>query len=853
MRNKLSVLLLFVFAFYVGNISAKTKDKSTKVTKMLFSNPVNINLPAFNQTKSVDGKKYKYKGYLQTDNFNPLFKINSNYSSYYNNTEIKFEERNLNKKSIFNISGVSSNSIVFANSYFENDKWTEFDFSLNTSNIFELYIDDKKISSNYSEIDNNKNFDAKIKLEKGRHQIFIKFIKIKRDVKFSLSSKTPNFKTSLDNFEYNSIDKILFGTKLSSTSISPNGKYIMLRYAFAKKTSDKTKHSVIVKDLRNDKIIRIFRDGQESNIEWVPNSNSISYCLKRIDTYDLVSFDLKLKEEKLIASGIKKISSYSWTPDKSKIIYSVNKDYSEEWKTKKFQGMEDRLPWYRNRSQLYLLYTESGNIVKLTHGKYTSSLNDISKDSKKIVFTQSRPDYNEYPYDKQDLFQMDLETFKTETIWKDNKFGGYVQYSPDAKNLLVSAGPSCFGELGINKGEQKWVNNYDGQLFIYNIKTKKADPITVNFGPAVSQAVWTSADNILMLTIDGDYQNIYQYNIAGRRYDKLSLREDLIRSFSIDDKAENLVYYGCGVQNPNRAWLYNLKTKSGSNLAEPEKDKFQNVKFGQVKDWNYIKSDGRKIIGRVYFPPNFDKTKKYPLIVNYYGGTTPVGRSFGGRYPLNLYAAMGYVVYVLQPSGAIGFGQEYSAEHQNNWGKTTADEIISATRFFLDKNSFVDAERVGCIGASYGGFTTLLLQTRTDIFAAAISHAGISNIASYWGEGYWGYSYSTNASAHSFPWNNRDLYINQSPLFSANKIKTPILLLHGSVDTNVPLGESIQMYQALKLLKKDVEFVQIKNQNHLITNYTKRKMWNNAIFAYFAKYLKNDDSWWNELYPDKNL
>jgi len=90
-------------------------------------------------------------------------------------------------------------------------------------------------------------------------------------------------------------------------------------------------------------------------------------------------------------------------------------------------------------------------------------------------------------------------------------------------------------------------------------------------------------------------------------------------------------------------------------------------------------------------------------------------------------------------------------------------------------------------------------------------------------------------------------------LFSADKVTTPMLLIHGSVDTNVPLGESIQMYQALKLLGKEVDFVQVKNQNHHILNYTQRILWNNTIFAYFAKHLKTKNQWWDSLYPDENL
>ncbi len=184
----------------------------------------------------------------------------------------------------------------------------------------------------------------------------------------------------------------------------------------------------------------------------------------------------------------------------------------------------------------------------------------------------------------------------------------------------------------------------------------------------------------------------------------------------------------------------------------------------------------------------------------------------------------------------------------NNWGITVADELIESTKGFLAAHPFADAKRVGAIGASYGGFMTMLLLTRTDIYAAAISHAGISNITSYWGEGYWGYLYSAIATAESFPWNRRDIYVDQSPIFAADKVTTPLLLLHGDSDTNVPLGESWQFFTALKLLGKDVELIEVADQDHHILNPAKRKIWSSTILAYFDKELKDQPEWWEELY-----
>ena len=281
--------------------------------------------------------------------------------------------------------------------------------------------------------------------------------------------------------------------------------------------------------------------------------------------------------------------------------------------------------------------------------------------------------------------------------------------------------------------------------------------------------------------------------------------------------------------------------------------KFKDISFGKTEPWNFVNKDGTTIYGRVYYPPNYDESKKYPVIVNFYGGTSPIGRSFGGRYPINNWTAGGYIVYVLQPSGATGFGQDFSALHVNGWGFDAIDDIIDGTKEFLNEHTTADSENVGCIGASYGGYTTMLIQTRTDIFKTAISHAGISSITSYWGEGYSGYSYNTAAAKYSYPWNRKDIFVQNSPVYNADKFQNSILLLHGIDDTNVPVGESLQYYTALNLLGKDVEMVLVDGQNHWIVDYDKRIKWHYTIMSWFDMKLKDQPQQWDDLYPEKNL
>jgi len=312
---------------------------------------------------------------------------------------------------------------------------------------------------------------------------------------------------------------------------------------------------------------------------------------------------------------------------------------------------------------------------------------------------------------------------------------------------------------------------------------------------------------------------------------------------------EIAVVVGAWANRPANVFSVDLRRGKSKVILDPGAERFSMVRIGDVEDYNFTTSDGTTIVGRVHYPPDFDASRKWPCIVYYYGGTSPVSRSFGGRYPKNLWAAHGYVVYVLQPSGATGFGQEFSARHVNDWGKRVSAEIVEGTKSFLAAHPFVDPERVGCIGASFGGFMTELLVTRTDVFAAAVSHAGISDITSYWGEGYWGYGYNAVSAANSFPWNRPDIYVDQSPLFAADRVTTPILLLHGTSDHNVPPGESEQFYTALKLLGKTVEYIRVKGEDHWVLDYEKRVVWSNAIVAWFDRWLKDEPDWWNAMYP----
>lgn len=644
----------------------------------------------------------------------------------------------------------------------------------------------------------------------------------------------------------------LMGKKILGVSLSPNGRFALVNYSYVYKDGT-TGNSAELTDLTNGKMLWR-EDPNNRQLAWMPMSNTLYYTAKGFSGLEMRTLDPLTLEEKVLVKDFPE-GSYNWSPKETYMIYSVPENLpAEKGDLRRIINPEDRQTEYRTRNQLFQYDLKTGLKRRLTFGTENVYLLAFSSDEKQILFSTRRDFLPEHPFTDGSLFLLNLETMKVDTIWYHDKSASWATFSPDGKKLLVKADPNAFGNIGLKIDSGQIANTFDEQLFLMDLATRKVEALTKDFDPSVQYAQWNIYDGkIYFCAEDKDYVRIFSLDPLTKKITRMPFSPDVIGGFDLALTAGKAAYFGATVSATGKVYTMDLKTQKEKLLAAPGEERLAMVEPIKVQDWNFKASDGTTIYGRFYLPPGFDATKKYPTLVYYYGGTSPTSRAFEGNYPLNLYAAMGYVVYTLQPSGTTGFGQAFSARHVNAWGDKTADEIILGTKQFCREHAFADSTKLGCFGASYGGFMTMYLQTKTDMFKAAVSHAGISSIASYWGEGYWGYSYSSAASSGSYPWNNPELYWDHSPLFHADKIKTPLLLLQGSVDTNVPIGESIQMFTALKVLGKEVDYVRIEGENHSIRNFSRKMEWQRTILAFFAKHLKGDDRWWLDMYKPTAL
>jgi dipeptidyl aminopeptidase/acylaminoacyl peptidase len=480
----------------------------------------------------------------------------------------------------------------------------------------------------------------------------------------------------------------------------------------------------------------------------------------------------------------------------------------------------------------------------------------FSHDGKKVILGLTAP-IDRRPWFRSTILELDLATSSTREIttftagWEVRPQA--FALSPSGKRLAFIGPPSEIGE-----GEEHNVYHY--RAWMVDVAGGKARPLLPELGCAFHQGggrslSWTDERTLLASVLDGTQGRFLAATFDAEGQTVLEHRFldpgcEITHEVTVSSAGPVAWIIGSDRKSPPALLRVDLDAgtsrrlttdTSGWHLATPEDIAVKGAEGETLDGWYY-----RPLLT----PEGEEEPSSHPLVLYYYGGSSPTTRSFNGFH--QTLAANGYGVLVLNPRGAAGRGQAFADHHVADWGPKASADLLAGLDAFLATHPSVDPERIGIYGGSYGGFMTAYLASTTDRFAAAVSLYGISDLATYWGQGAWGWTYGDMSVGGAVPWENPELFVRSSPLFRAASIRTPLLLLHGEADTNVPRGESVQLFTALKVLGREVEMVLFPGEDHGIgSTFEKRVLSQRMILEWFDRWLRDDPGAWQARWSKK--
>ena len=448
----------------------------------------------------------------------------------------------------------------------------------------------------------------------------------------------------------------------------------------------------------------------------------------------------------------------------------------------------------------------------------------------KIIFSANLNEDSDYNTNNSEIYVLDLDSGDHKALTSRNG----PDYSPK-----VSHDNSMIAYLGY---DDEYLGYQQNSIYIMNSDGSDKYKIQLDIDRNISNIYW-SGDNkkIFFQFDDKGITKIASTTIDGKLKTEVDEVGGLSFSrpysggfFSLSKNNRYSFTYGTVYNPADLAVGYRGSKKRLTNL---NKDLFDYKRLGNVEEiWYKSSYDGKMIHGWIVKPPNFDSSKKYPLILEIHGGPhTNYGFHFSSE--VQLFASKGYVVLYTNPRGSTSYGKEFANLIHHNYPSQDYDDLISGVDFVIEKG-YVDESNLFVTGGSGGGVLTSWIVGKTDRFTAAVVAKPVINWYSF-------VLYADNIGYFykywfkDFPWDDPESYLRRSPISYVGNVTTPTMVLTGEKDYRTPMAESEQFYAGLKLNKVETMLVRIPNANHGIASKPSNLIAKvNAIIAWFEKYKK---------------
>ena len=456
-----------------------------------------------------------------------------------------------------------------------------------------------------------------------------------------------------------------------------------------------------------------------------------------------------------------------------------------------------------------------------------------SPDSKSIIYVSKKKFGTEYAISTNtDLYEYNLETKTTKNLTETNK--GY------------DTNPT-FSPTGNLTWLQMKRDGYEADKNDIIVRFKGMDMnLTANWDGSVDNYAW-SADGkkvYFVAAVDGTKQ-LFEVNFPGVTRIAIAVTQVTNGDFDVSDivafSGDNVIVTRTDMNHAAEVYSYSLKKKTWLQLTKINDETYNKLALPKYERRYVTTTDGKKMLVWVILPPNFDKTKKYPTLLYCQGGPqSPLTQSYSFRWNFSLMASQGYVVVAPNRRGMYGHGQAWNEQISKDWGGQVMDDYLSAIDD-VSKESYVDKSRLGCIGASYGGYSVYYLAgIHNNRFKTFISHDGVFNTQSMFGTTEEVFFNNWDFGGPYWDKNNADAqkaYNQFNPMNFVDKWNTPILIIQGGKDYRVCIGQAQEAFQAAQLRGIKSRFLYFPEENHWVLKPQNGMVWQREFYKWLKETL----------------
>ena len=640
--------------------------------------------------------------------------------------------------------------------------------------------------------------------------------------------------------------------RVSGPEVSPDGKLAAFSVTYYDIDKNKGNSDIwIVRTDGNKPPVQLTRnEAMDVHPRFMPDSQSIMFLSSRSGSMQLWKIPVNGGEAGQVSDFSVDIEGFELSPDGSSVALSArifpscttlkcSGDRLKKYEEKKNKArIIDRLPsrmwnyWRDERRGHILLFNlkTKAEPRDITPGDIEIPPLDLacgpvmkfSPDGKEISFTASPPADRAWSTNN-DVYTVQVRggKYRKVSTGKACDCGGV--YSPDGTYLAWLAMKRPVFEADARK------------IMIHDRRTGKSRILETGMDLSVSELVWRNQDELLFTAVDRGRVGIFRIRLAGGKAGRI-FGSGTQHSIKPVPESGSIVFAHSDFSHPWDIYRLDMADSKTRKLTDINREILDSVSMGKPEEFWFTGARGDKVHSFMIKPPGFNSKKQYPLLHLIHGG--PQGAwvdGFHWRWNAQLYACAGYVVLMVNFHASPGYGQDFVDSVSRNWGTLPYEDIMKGLDYVLENNDFVDENRLGASGASYGGFMINWIMGHTDRFKALVSHDGVYEQHSMYGatEELWFPEWEFNG----VPWGNPLLYDCFSPSRYAARFTTPTLVIHGENDYRVPYTQGMQLFTALQRRGVPSRMLYFHDEDHFVTKPLNAILWWDEIFGWLGSYL----------------